>query len=241
MSARFGQICISIANLSRNDPSTLGSSAFVSLKNSGLGRGQILRSLHPHCTPRRMKPTLPSAVSQFGAQAKAKLSNPAASGESEDQLRAPLEVLLADLAEVCGLSRSDVVVAGETALGELKTRPDYAVTVRNHLAGCRGESPRQGSRPAPLPGPRQGAVGKTPVPAEPALHRRQRVQPLAQRRTGRLGAPAGGRRRNGGRPVGSAAGPAQPVLRFFPVGTHPAPRRPPTGRNQRPALRVFAR
>ena len=124
------------------------SSAFVSLKNSGLGRGQILRSLHPHRTPCRIKPTLPSAVSQFGAQAKAKLSNPAASGELEDQLRAPLEALLADLAEACGLTRSDVVVVGETALGELKTRPDYAVTVRNHLAGfVEVKAPGKGADP----------------------------------------------------------------------------------------------
>ena len=39
-----------------------------------------------------------SAVATFGASAKAKLANPGASGEPEDQLRAPFEQLLADLA-----------------------------------------------------------------------------------------------------------------------------------------------
>ena len=39
------------------------------------------------------------AVGKFGADAKAKLANPAASGHPEDQLRAPLEMLIADLAD----------------------------------------------------------------------------------------------------------------------------------------------
>ena len=40
-----------------------------------------------------MKIDLPSAISRYGIEAKAKLANPSASGEPEDQLRAPLEIL----------------------------------------------------------------------------------------------------------------------------------------------------
>lgn len=79
--------------------------------------------------------TLPSAFSTFGAAAKAKLSNPGASGEPEDQLRAPFEQLLADLAELCGLPRNAVAAVGESSVSDLKTRPDYAVTVHGALVG----------------------------------------------------------------------------------------------------------
>jgi len=44
--------------------------------------------------------TLPSARSAFGTAAKARLANPGATGEPEDQLRAPFEQLLADLVEL---------------------------------------------------------------------------------------------------------------------------------------------
>ncbi|HEV2201776.1 MAG TPA: type ISP restriction/modification enzyme [Bryobacteraceae bacterium] len=76
-----------------------------------------------------------SAIAAFGARAKEKLSNPAATGQPEDQLRAPFEYLLADLAELSRLPRSSVASVGESSLSDLKTRPDYAVTVRNALVG----------------------------------------------------------------------------------------------------------
>ena len=82
-----------------------------------------------------MQPTVQSAVSAFGAAAKAKLANPGASGGPEDQLRAPFEQLLADLAELVNVPRKDVTAVGETSLGDLKTRPDYAITVRSTLVG----------------------------------------------------------------------------------------------------------
>ena len=50
--------------------------------------------------------TIEQAVSRFGAAAKAKLANAAATGEPEDQLRAPFEQLLADVAAVLGLHHS---------------------------------------------------------------------------------------------------------------------------------------
>jgi hypothetical protein len=51
----------------------------------------------------RSRLLLQSAVAAFGAKAKAKLSNPGASGEPEDQLRVPFEQLLAGLAQLCSL------------------------------------------------------------------------------------------------------------------------------------------
>ena len=98
--------------------------------------------------------TLQEAVSTFGAEAKSKLSNPAASGAPEDQLRAPLETLIRHMAEITGLPPRTVVVVGETSLSDLKTRPDYAVTRRNALIGFievkapgKGADPRRFSDP----------------------------------------------------------------------------------------------
>jgi hypothetical protein len=95
-----------------------------------------------------MKPTLASAVASFGARAKEKLANPAAEGQPEDQLRAPLEGLVKDLAEACGLPRESVVPVGEASLADLKTRPDYAVTVHGALAGfIEVKAPGKGADP----------------------------------------------------------------------------------------------
>ncbi|MEO6811893.1 MAG: hypothetical protein ABI353_22520 [Isosphaeraceae bacterium] len=95
-----------------------------------------------------MSLTLRSAVANFGKSAKAKLTNPGARGEPEDQLRAPLEHLLADMAELCGIPRSEVAAVGESSLTELKTRPDYAMTVRNALVGfVEVKAPGKGADP----------------------------------------------------------------------------------------------
>lgn len=78
---------------------------------------------------------LAEAVSRFGAVLKPKLSGKGAVGAPEDQLRAPIEVLVADVAAVLGFKSSEVVPVGEASLAALKTRPDYAVKVRNALVG----------------------------------------------------------------------------------------------------------
>ena len=83
----------------------------------------------------RMTLTLASAISAFGAAAKRKLASIAVAGEPEDQLRAPFEQLLADMAELAGIPRKQVSAIGESALSVLKTRPDYAVTVHTALVG----------------------------------------------------------------------------------------------------------
>lgn len=78
---------------------------------------------------------LSEVVAKFGAAAKAKFSNPVASGAPEDQLRAPLETLVADLAGIAGLPSEMLVMVGESSLADLKTRPDYAVTIKHTLVG----------------------------------------------------------------------------------------------------------
>ena len=75
------------------------------------------------------------AVSAFGKAATARLSNPVATGEPEDQLRGPFENLLQQLALLCGFKPGAVVAVGESAIADLKTRPDYAVTVGGALVG----------------------------------------------------------------------------------------------------------
>jgi hypothetical protein len=95
-----------------------------------------------------LKPTLAIAVSAFGASATAKLNNPAIAGAPEDQLRGPLETLVADIAELGGFADRDVYMVGETTLAGMKTRPDYAVTVGNALVGfIEVKAPGKGADP----------------------------------------------------------------------------------------------
>jgi len=59
---------------------------------------------------------LAAAVSAFGAETRRKLANRAASGALEDQLRAPLETLVADLARLTGLPRRAVALVGDAQI-----------------------------------------------------------------------------------------------------------------------------
>ena len=91
---------------------------------------------------------LRSAVGAFGADAKAKLTSPVVRGEPEEQLRAPLERLVSDLAELCGLRRNAVALVGESSVAEFKTRPDFAITVQNALVGfIEVKAPGKGADP----------------------------------------------------------------------------------------------
>jgi hypothetical protein len=93
--------------------------------------------------------TLAAAISAFGLATRAKLSNVAATGAPEDQLRAPLEGLFRDLAALVGLPEGAVALVGESTLGHLRTRPDYAVTVNNALVGfIEVKAPGKGANPA---------------------------------------------------------------------------------------------
>ncbi len=88
------------------------------------------------------------AVSDFGREAKAKLSNPVASGAPEEQLRAPLNMLVKDLAGLLGLRPEAVVLVGETSLADIRTRPDFAVTRGNALIGfIEVKAPGKGADP----------------------------------------------------------------------------------------------
>ena len=82
-----------------------------------------------------MKLTVETAIATFGSKAKEKLANPAVTGQPEDQLRAPFEHLLAEFAELANFSKGAVVAIGESSVRDLKTRPDYSVTVQNALVG----------------------------------------------------------------------------------------------------------
>ena len=96
--------------------------------------------------------TLREAISKFGREATSKLSNRAATGAPEDQLRAPLETLIVDIAELTGLPTGTIVAVGETSLADLKTRPDYAITRNNALIGfIEVKAPGKGADPPPLP------------------------------------------------------------------------------------------
>ena len=94
------------------------------------------------------------AVNSFGAATKAKLSNIAATGQREDQLRGPLEALLPALAEALGQPTGATTLVGETAHAATGTRPDYSVVVANALIGFievkapgKGADPRKFSDP----------------------------------------------------------------------------------------------
>jgi len=92
--------------------------------------------------------TLENSISAFGKSTSAKLNNPAIAGAPEDQLRGPLEVLIADLAQIAGHAAGAVGVVGETTLSEDRTRPDYAVTVNKALVGfIEVKAPGKGANP----------------------------------------------------------------------------------------------
>ena len=78
---------------------------------------------------------LAAIISEFGRSAKGKLVNAAVTGAPEDQLRAPLETLVLRLADLTGHRANTVKLVGETTLAHLASRPDYAVSVRDALAG----------------------------------------------------------------------------------------------------------
>jgi hypothetical protein len=91
---------------------------------------------------------LAAAIAAFGAATKQKLSNRAVTGAAEDQLRAPLEELVRDLAGLLGLPVNAVCLVGETTREDISARPDYAVTLRNALIGfIELKAPGKGANP----------------------------------------------------------------------------------------------
>lgn len=82
-------------------------------------------------TIRTRSASLASVISEFGSAVTQKLANPRAHGNPEDQLHAPFEHLLGGLAELLHLPPGAVVAVGESAVNDLQTRPDYAITDRS--------------------------------------------------------------------------------------------------------------
>jgi hypothetical protein len=106
-----------------------------------------------------MSLTVESAISSFGAAATAKLSNVAVGGNPEDQLRAPFERLLIDMASLS--VHGTVTAVGESALSHLGLRPDYAVTVANALTGfVELKAPGKGADPRSFTNPHDKEQGK---------------------------------------------------------------------------------
>jgi hypothetical protein len=80
-----------------------------------------------------------------GPRPRAKVSNKAASGAPEDQLRA---ALIRDLAAAAGMAAGTVNMVGESSLSDLATRPDYAVVVCKALVGfIEVKAPGKGADP----------------------------------------------------------------------------------------------
>lgn len=105
-----------------------------------------------------MKLIVQTVVAEFGVIAKAKLSNPGVYGEPEDQLRSPFEKLLSDLSELCGFPKGEVTSVGESSVSDLKTRPDYAVTVTKTLVGfIELKAPGKGADPRKFKDPHDKA------------------------------------------------------------------------------------
>jgi hypothetical protein len=101
---------------------------------------------------------LESAIATFGGKAKAKLSNPAAKGQPEDQIRAPFEYLLGQLAQLCKFSEGSVTAIGESSVSDLEIRPDYAVSVHNALVGfIELKAPGKGADPRKFKDPHDKA------------------------------------------------------------------------------------
>ncbi len=90
------------------------------------------------------------AVSTFGAEVKATLSNPAIPGEPEEQLRTPLVKLIKALAALSGQA-GGIELVGETSLKDLAVRPDFAVTCKGALIGfIEVKAPGKGADPTRL-------------------------------------------------------------------------------------------
>ncbi len=91
---------------------------------------------------------LEAAVSRFGTAVTAKVSGKTVAAAPEDQLRAPLEALIRDIAAALGFVVGKIVLIGESTLADLKTRPDYAVTRHAALVGfIEVKAPGKGADP----------------------------------------------------------------------------------------------
>ncbi len=89
--------------------------------------------------------------SQFGKDVTARLNDPSVTGEPEDQLRGPLEALIAGINALIGKDADRVKVIGEVRLPDLMTRPDYAVTREGLIGFIELKAAGKGSDPNAFP------------------------------------------------------------------------------------------
>lgn len=93
--------------------------------------------------PSGLSTVVAHAVSVFGAAVKPRLSSGV--GEPEDQMRGPLENLLALVAAEVGVT---FTMMGEASLSDLKVRPDYACAVNGAISGyIEVKAPGKGADP----------------------------------------------------------------------------------------------
>lgn len=91
---------------------------------------------------------LSDVIGHYGEAAAKKLGEIAITGEPEDQLRAPLEALIEDLATLAQRDPKRLSVVGETSLADLQTRPDFAVSYHGTLVGfVEVKAPGKGADP----------------------------------------------------------------------------------------------
>lgn len=84
-----------------------------------------------------------AAVSVFGSEVVLRFAGD--EGEPEDQMRGPLEVLIASIAKQLGVVMTTV---GEASLSDLRVRPDYAVKVNGAVTGyLEVKAPGKGADP----------------------------------------------------------------------------------------------
>ncbi len=92
--------------------------------------------------------SLDAIISDFGAAAKAKLSDKGITGAPEEQIIGPLETLLKRLSEIGGLSHGAAIFKGETAQSHIQSRPDFGVTLNSALVGfIEVKAPGKGADP----------------------------------------------------------------------------------------------
>jgi hypothetical protein len=190
-----------------------------------------------------MMTSIEAAISNFGKAANSKLSNPAASGQPEDQLRAPFEQLLKDAAALCNFRGGAVVAVGETSQHDLKTRPDYSITVNKALVGfVELKAPGKGANPLRFKDPHDKAQWERLSSLPNLIYSDGNSFSLWQ--DGKL---AGSvltlprRHRDLGREARAAPGTAPPLRKFPALEADFAAQRPRTGPHHRTPLRVSAR
>jgi len=112
------------------------------MKNA-LPASKVIRAKTLQGTP----DTLETIIKRFGIATKAKLSNLSVMGHPESQLRAPIERLITDLSLLV-VPGETLTAVGETSVSNLKTRPDYAITLSGTLVGfIEIKAPGKGSDP----------------------------------------------------------------------------------------------